>query len=377
MHMGTQLQRRRLTRAILRRRLKRPVRAAAWALTALAASLTSANAQNFDALADNSSNTNQTLSQTGQVVLVKEADQRELEFANKNRTIPAWSPNPLGAGQGYLYFVADAPLTWNTNPALVSTSAKDSWRSDPKLQLDAAFQTSVLQASLQSTGDLDRYFSDPGADTNGVQSTAKLSLNCASGNTAGLCKPGSIWAKHIIPYFLYQSTLKYSADFGVLKANLNDVGAGLTFDSAGLGLCDPDKAQNGKPLCPNHSGAYPYENYGLDIQATRRYANTGGDSDSVIVKPSVTENFTKDLAISFQPNFRMRWFDTIGGFSRQDETLTLPAAVAWDPPILPFLHPEIRISANFVRAWSNVDTKAYRQWDVGPLIELIAVPAGG
>lgn len=334
----------------------------------------SANAQNIDALTDLSSGYNDTLAQSGTASILYEANSYLILHEQNGRAAPAWSPDPLKSGGAYLFFVADAPFTWNSNPALLSTGAQPSWRFDPKLQLDTAFQTNMVQASLQVTGDLDRYLSEPDADTNGIQSLAKLSLKCAYDSTAAACVPeDALWAKHITPYLLYQSTLKYDADYSMLEANQNDLGVGITFDSAGLGTCSLDAV----PRCPTPTTTvYPYLNYGLDIQVTRRYSNVGADSESIVVKPSVTDNFSKAFAVSVQPSFRVRRFDELASISRQDETLIVPAVVAWDPPIdfLMAFHPEIRISANFSRTWSNVSIKAYKQWDVGPLIELIAVP---
>ena len=328
--------------------------------------LDSARADNIDTLNDISSDYNGSLAARptpAHLVPSGLFSTEDFVFA-----VPSWNPNPLDEGKGYLFFVLDAPITWNSNPTAVASGAHASGRFDPKLQLNAAYQTSSVQLSLQSTVDDDRYFSNGAADTDGVQSTIKASLRCAHNSAAPACNGNTDLGTHVVPYLFFQSSLKFSEGFGHLKSNQSDIGLGVSFDSSFLHLPKPD---NSKP------DAYPYPQAGLAAELTRRYSNVGADSVSIYVKSSITENFSPTFALSFQPSLRARWFDSLAGVSREDNTVIFPAVVAWDPPILKSLHPEIRLSLNVTRTWSNVLSKNAEQWDVGPWVELIAVPLDG
>jgi hypothetical protein len=344
----------------------------------MAASLNEAAAQNLDLSTDIASDNNAAVAQTGEVARINVLNQSP----NGEHILgtPPFSPGTLKDGHAYLFFTLDLPVTWNSNPALVATGARESLRFDPKLQLSTGFQMSDFQLSLQSTGDLDRYSSDSKADTNGFQSLVKFGLKSAL-TLSNACKE-DVWGQEIAPYAMYQSSLKYTANFSALKADQNDVGGGVTFDSTFFGLPKPADGT----ICSSNKGSKLVDSYpqvGLDIQLTERYANTGPNSQSIYAKPSFTYNFSKEFATTLQPSFRVRWFDDFMGVSRRDETLILPAALAWDPDWLlenqkdgPF-RGEIRLTMQFTRNWSNIPTKEARQWDVGPLLELVAIPVSG
>lgn len=367
--------------ALLRRRVKpsrsktteRVVRTAATALIALVvtSNLDRASAQNDDALTDISSNTNDSLSDSAYSLWsASVASKASNGIHTLSTPTEAWNPNPLKTGEANLYFVFDAPTTWNSNPTAVGSGLKSSFRFDPKIQMNTAYQSSVLQVSLQATSDFDRYFANAAANTDGVVSLLKLSLKCASKSTANMCQKGSWLGSSAVPYLSFQSTLKFAEGFGPLKTNQSDLGMGISFNSSFFHVAKPEVTDKDR---------FPYPQVGLQFETTRRFSNVGADSVSIYLKSSITENFSENFALSFQPSFRVRLFDALAGVTRQDKTLTLPAVIAWDPdiPVLQQLHPEFRVSMNFARTWSNVPSKEFEQWDIGPLVELVYVPPFG
>ncbi|HXC56639.1 MAG TPA: hypothetical protein VNU97_15175 [Rhizomicrobium sp.] len=234
----------------------------------------------------------------------------------------------------YLVAFLQLPYTFDSNPALANTATQNSWRFDPSANLGVQQQFGPLLFTASSAFDIDRYPDAKSADAETWLSSARLAL--------------TLWGGYVKPYAQYQPVLKYVANFSSLKSETNDYGGGIDFTIPAL--------ENGSA--------------DADLGFTRRYA-AAGDSDAASLKTTLGY-VMGPLRFLFQPVFRIRWYDTVAGSRRIDDTIIAPAIVEYDPGWLKLgngLQGDIQLSATYTENFSTVATNHAAQWIVGPTLE--------
>jgi hypothetical protein len=283
------------------------------------------------------------------------------------------------ANSNYLWFLLQLPATYDSNAGAAPHEAIGSDRFDPKLQLN--FSQAIgdhLQFTDISAYDIDRYGRDQVTAAETFQSVVQLNYffngiptqcpttdhNLLSDVDANMraeiekslsqlkCAPNvSPWAA----YLWYQPTIKDNSTFSHQIFMQNDVGGGVSYKQKLDSLWA----------------------IGLDLNFTYRDTQPT-DSDSLWLRATAQRKFgladNSNLVLQFAPNFRMRWYDSVAGFARQDETLVVPLILEWDPPangdMLNKLLPDIQLSLFFAKNYSNGPKYAYEQWNNGGVPEL-------
>jgi hypothetical protein len=264
-----------------------------------------------------------------------------------NVTPPVSAIHPLivylPKNNNYFWVLLSLPETYNSNLFIADTGGVGSDRFDPKFQINFAQQFGHFQFAVNSAFDADRYGQLSAADGNTWLSSVKL-------NYIGTPAPD------VVPYLLYQPSLKYGADFSHTISQSYDYGGGLGLSQSALGL----------------GGLDPHWKVVLDLNGTRRISGPG-DSASLSLKSTVAYLPEKSLwKLFFSPNFRVRWYDKSLPITRQDESLILPAVVQWNPHFLDSVDGDILFSVSYVRNFSNIPSKQGNQWNIGPTLELSA-----
>jgi hypothetical protein len=247
----------------------------------------------------------------------------------------------------YLWFLLQLPGTYDSNAGFAPSGEVASDRFDPKLQMN--FSKSFFDHRIQFTDisayDVDRYARDNKTAAETFQSIVQI--NYFSG---GPPFPGQ---SVFVPYLWYQPTFKYDSTFVHRLLMQNDVGAGLGYKGSTEGWA-----------------------VSLDLNLTERYTEPT-TSTSLWIRAGALRAFgdSQQYVIQFAPNFRLRWYDRVAGFARQDETLVVPLIIEWDPKFLQSTHflGDIQLSLFYAKNFSNEQKYAYEQWNNGPVPELSAV----
>ena len=295
----------------------------------------SALSQQTDLVTDIASSTNDTLENAGKFLAARA---RGLE--------PRFAPFDLSAD----YVLLALPLTYNSNPALVNSGATRSLHFDPRIQARAATRFDQGDLAFTVSADLDRYRDLSSANSNGVLSVGKLRFSNLAPNQA------------VTPYLVQQLSIRMSQTPTDIATISNDLGGGTSV------------------ALPKWTSGNADWTSGLDVSATRRFVTHGSNSTSVAVKMAFGYNDHELFDASFNPSLRVRWFDTSSIGSRRDTTVILPAQAGWYPDALcnfwDGLSGSIQFSVNATRNFSNVTARAAKQWDVGPMIELVSFWGG-
>ena len=268
-------------------------------------------------------------------------------------------PPKLQAGESVGFLTIDVPFTYNSNPALASRGSHSSLRFDPTELFTIQHQLQNTKLTVALAGDTDRYPDNGKADADTLLGTIKLELSPPSKSSTGTPDGSAVTQSdpQLIPYAVYQPSLKFKPDFGKRTGFTNDIGVGFNAKQSALGLSQLGQAWK----------------ISLDTNATRRFSDVSSDSTSLLFKGSIAYKVSDELTTLFTPSVRFRWFDVNPGTTRRDITVILPPLLAWDPDFLKPWSGEVRLSINFTRNFSSVGSKSAHQWNMGPMFEVVHV----
>jgi hypothetical protein len=250
-------------------------------------------------------------------------------------------------------FRVNVPSYYNSNAEIVHSGGAAVLEGDPEVELGWArgLTAAPLKFSVTLRSDTDRYANAPQADQDEASLSLKASYYDANDDQA--------WA----PFFSYRNVTTFDATFSSWTVTRNDVAVG--FDK----LFNFDGDFHLLPATARSRVAAVWS-LGLSSFAQRRQRTPGADSTALFVVPSATYVLSKDWTISLSASTRERWFDPMTSpatmTSRRDFNVEPILTVAYDPQFPGA--PQIALQASFERCSSNLPTRSWNQWTVGPVL---------
>jgi hypothetical protein len=258
-----------------------------------------------------------------------------------------------------------APLYYNSNPNLVRTGGPAALEGDPEIELswNQRLASVPLRLNVRLRADTDRYANVSAADEDEVAGSIKIAYYDVNDDQA--------WA----PFVSFRSTGIFDPTFSPWTETRNDFSFGV------------DKVFNfddGLHLLPAaaRSRVSAIWSLGLSVYLQRRQRTPSPSSTAAYVVPSVAYAPNKEWTMSLFLNMRDRWWDTVASStttttSRRDFDVEPVVTIAYNPPGALFGSlarqqlfgsPQIALQISFENRSSNIASKSWSQWAVGPVL---------
>ena len=250
-----------------------------------------------------------------------------------------------------------APLYYNSNAQEVPSGGSAALEGDPELELGWSRRlTSVpLALSFKFRSETDRYANVPQADEDEISTTFKAQYYNRDDDQA------------LAPFVSYKNTLLFDPTFSPWTQSRSDFAVGLAktfyFDSR----LHPLPASG-------RSGANADWGLAITTSVQRRLRIPTPDSTALIATAVLSYLPLDTVDISLGVTAKQRWFDAVatrkGIVARRDFTAEPLLTLIWDPSRLAAGLPQLGFQIDFEHKASNIASKSYNQWAIGPMISV-------